>query len=277
MTKKIPSRATWPFLAAGLFLIQCDFIGTAGSLFVSEQDESKLGAEFNNQLLTNDTAKLQYPIFVANTTAKIAFRDSVVALANRILGAIPVADKPGYSFTFTLIDANVDNAFAVPGGYVYIYTGIIKHMQDEAELAGVLGHEIAHVTQHHYRDALVKQAGLSLLVQALVGNDAGKLTQLVSQSLTTLAALSITRGNEEEADQFGTRYEGNIGRNPMGIAKFFSRMQNQGITILSTHPLPSDRVAAVTAEVNGDATLQALAADSAITNFKSRFQQYVIP
>ena len=89
-----------------------------------------------------------------------------------------------------------------------------------------------------------------------------------------LAALKVSRSNESEADESGTRYEGAIGRNPMGIAKFFSRMSDQIPDWISTHPAPEDRVAAVTAEVNGDATLKAIAADSARTNYKSRFVQY---
>jgi len=269
--KSILIRFGLPVLAV-FWVGGCDFIDTTGSLFISEQDEVKLGTEFDNHLRTNDSAKLQFPIFVPRPgTGDTAFQQYVENLAQSILSAIPVSEKPGYPFKFTIVNANVDNAFAVPGGFVYIYTGIIKHMQDESELAGVLGHEISHVTRHHYRDALVKQSGLSLLVQALLGNDAGKLAQLVAQSFSTLTQLSISRGNESEADQYGTIYEGKIGHNPMGIAKFFSRMESQSITILSTHPQPVSRVADVTAQVNADATLRSLAADSANTNFASRF------
>jgi predicted Zn-dependent protease len=146
-------------------------------------------------------------------------------------------------------------------------------MQDESELVGVIGHEIAHVTRHHYRDALVKQAGLSLLVQALIGDDAGAITQLVAQSFASLASLSVSRNNESESDTYGTRYAADVGRNPMGIAKFFQRMNSQGIEILSTHPKSDTRVEDVTRQVNGNTTLKAVAADSAVTNYKDRFQQ----
>ncbi len=275
--KNAPLRIIRPvLLLACLFLFSsCTLFDSISTLFVTEQDEVKLGTEFDQQL--HDSTRT-FPVYnPGNSAAKLAFQNYVTHLAASVLAGIPAGKKPGYPFKFTLIDQDIDNAFAVPGGFVYIYTGIIKHMQNESELAGVLGHEIAHVTQHHYRDAMVKQQGLSLLVQALVGDDAGKITELVASSFVQLTSLQISQGNESDADAYGTRYEAAIGRNPMGIANFFSRMQDQGIAILSTHPQPSSRVADVTAEVNGDATLQALAADSLNTNYKSRFEQYVGP
>ncbi len=249
----------------------CDFFGTTGALLISEDDESKLGAEFDNQLRTKDTANA-YPVYNASTPEKAAFRDYVTNLAKEILAKIPADKKPGYKFTFTIIDKDVENAFAVPGGYVYIYTGIIKKMRNESELTGVLGHEIAHVTQHHYRDAMAKSAALSLLVQALLGNDAGQITQLVASNFAALAQLKVSRDNESQADYFGTQYTGAVGRDPLGIATLFSRFDAGGPPQwLSTHPAPANRVADVQDEVKGSATLAAVAADSVNTNFTARF------
>ncbi len=264
-----------PVLIAAVLLTRCscDFFGTTGALLISEGDEMKLGAEFDLQLRTVDSIKVHYPIYQANTPEKLAFQNYVIDLAKEIVAAIPKGDKPGYPFTFTLVDTAIENAFAVPGGYVYIYTGIIKKMKDESELAGVLGHEIAHVTQHHYRDAMAKDAALSLLFQALLGNDAGKLTQLVAGSFFQLAAIKVTRTNEAEADEYGTKHVAYVHRNPMGIAKFFSRYPGTGFGWLSTHPDPPDRVGSVTAEVNGIASYKALAADSLVTNYQARFEQ----
>jgi predicted Zn-dependent protease len=144
-------------------------------------------------------------------------------------------------------------------------------MRDESELAGVLAHEISHVTQHHYRDALAKQAGISLLIDALVGDDQGAIKQLVAQTFFSLAGLAVTRSNESEADKFGTRDLGLIERNPLGIAKYFTRVPNPGPQWLSSHPAPENRVESVESQVEASATLKALAADSAQTNYKSRF------
>jgi predicted Zn-dependent protease len=261
-----------PVLAVGL-LTQCAFFDYAGKMLVSESDEARLGAEFNNQLRNDPAARKEYPIFVANTPERKAFQDYVIGLAQEVYGAVPAKEKPGYAFTFTLIDADVQNAFAVPGGYVYIYTGIVKSMKDESELVGVLGHEIAHVTRHHYRDALAKEAGLSILIQTLAGKDAGQLTQVVAQTFGSLASLSVSRDNESDADESGTKYLAATGRNPLGIAKYFERVKNPGPQWLSTHPAPKNRVETVKAQVRANSGYSALAANSAVTDYKSRFDQ----
>lgn len=270
--KSFDFKIRWlPLIASALFLCHCGMLDTVESLFVSEQDESTLGAQFDTELRTNDSAKKEYPLFVPQTHADTVFQTYVTDLAQRILDAIPAADKPGYAFKFTLINADVVNAFAVPGGYVYIYTGIIKQMKNESELAGVLGHEIAHVTLHHYRDAMVKDQGLALLVQALVDKDSSELVKFVAGSFFVLAQLKISRDNESDADETGARNASRIGDNPMGIASFFQRLPDGGWEIFSDHPSSSDRVTAVTNEVKGDAVLNAIAADSATTNYTVRF------
>ncbi len=263
----------FPILLAAPLLTQCALFGKAGAFLVSESDEARLGKEFDRQLRTDPQAKKEYPVFVANTPARKAFQDYVIGLANETYAAVPKKERPGYSFTFTLIDADVQNAFAVPGGYVYIYTGIIKSMKDEAELVGVLGHEIAHVTRHHYRDALAKQVGLSILVEALAGENANQLTQFVGQAFGALASLSVSRDNESDADEAGTRYLAATGRNPLGIAKYFERVKNPGPQWLSTHPAPANRVQTVKNQVKRNANYSSLAADSSRTNHKARFDQ----
>jgi len=252
----------------------CDPFSATGALLISESDESRLGFSFDSTLAQTDSGKAAYPIFAPKSDDSAKARDYVVNLANEILQAIPKDDRPGYDFKFTIIDKDIINAFAVPGGYVYIYSGIIKSMKDESELACVLGHEITHVTHHHYRDAMAKEAGLSLLLQALLGNNAGQLTQLIGQTLDQLAVLKVSRDNESEADHYGTQYAGSVGRNPLGVAKFFSRMPPEGLAAMaSTHPAPETRVADVEDEVQSSASLKALAADSAVTNYTSRFLQ----
>jgi predicted Zn-dependent protease len=270
---KTRNHFIWPGLAACLLLTRCDcdFFGATGALFVSEQDEIALGSDFHNHLTMNDTAKQEYPVYKAETAEQLAFESYVIGLGKELEAAIPESDRPGYEFTFTIIDADVQNAFAVPGGFVYIYTGIIREMKDESELVGVLGHEIAHVTQHHYRDALAKTAGLGILIDALAGDDESKLTQVVAQSFGSLAALAVTRSNESESDEVGTKYCGSVGRNPLGIAKYFGRSMGQSFKWLSTHPPSEDRVEAVEEQVEKSSKLKALADDAATTNYTSRF------
>jgi predicted Zn-dependent protease len=260
-----------------VLLMGCASMGGPGALLVSEQDEVRLGAAFDAQLRTDPAAKKEFPVFVANTPEKQAFQNYVIGLAQSVLAAVPEQERPGYAFHFTLIDAPVENAFAVPGGYVYIYTGIIKSMRDESELAGVLGHEIAHVAHHHYRNALAKQTGLSVLLQVLLGPDAGQLQQTVAQVFFTLSSLHLSRDNEADADRYGTRYTAVSGRNPLGIAKYFGRVKNQGPEWLSSHPAPANRVEKIQAQVAGNPAYSSLAANAPVTEYKPRFDQMTAP
>jgi predicted Zn-dependent protease len=267
-------RYLLPLVICSVMLTRCgcDFFGTTGALLISQQDEADLGKEFDTQLRTKDTLG-EYPIYVADTPDKQAFDTYVKDLAREVLSKVPEKDRPDYDFTFTIIDKDVENAFAVPGGYVYIYTGIVSKMKNEAELAGVLGHEIAHVTQHHYRDALAKDAAFSLLLQVLLGNDAGQLTKLVAQNFAGLTQMKVSQSNESEADFYGTKYLASTNRNPLGIATFFARFPGGGgpLAWFSTHPAPESRVEDVTKEVNDSPALKALAADSTL-NYASRFE-----
>jgi predicted Zn-dependent protease len=270
--QRMKARYLFPVFALGMLLANCscDFFGVTGGLFVPEAKEVQLGRSFDSTLTNNDTAKLEYPIFQTNNDPKrIAFQNYVVNLANEVLAKVPASDRPGYDFKFTIIDKDVENAFAVPGGYVYIYTGIIKKMDDESELAGVIGHEIAHVTWHHYRDALAKTAGMGVLLDALLGDDAGQLAQLVAGSLFQLAALKVSRSNESESDHYGTLYCAAADRNPLGIAKYFAKAKDAALTWVSSHPGSGDRVNDVTSQVNASATLKAKT--GAEYDYKARF------
>jgi beta-barrel assembly-enhancing protease len=282
MSKQIgPAKYAPPFALALVSLtlfVQCaGFFNGAGEMLVSDADEAKLGAQFNQTLLTNDTAKREMPLFVPRNQAQVELQNYIVGLAQEIVASLPASEKPSYNFTYTLIDKDVENAFAVPGGYVYIYTGILKKMQDEAELVGVLGHEITHVTHHHYRRQLAKNAALTIALQtALAASHAGQGTQMAAGAAMQLASMKFTRSDESDADKGGTLILGRTSRDPMGIAKYFSRAPGMGVPEwLSDHPGNGNRVKAVTKIVNGDPRLKGLAADAPRTDYRDRYQQHI--
>ncbi|MDQ3003133.1 MAG: M48 family metalloprotease [Fibrobacterota bacterium] len=261
-----------------LTFVQCaGFFTGAGRALVSDADEAKLGAEFNRALTTNDTAKQEMPVFVPKNQAQTDLQNYIIGLAQEIVAALPAGERPKYSFTYTLIDKDVENAFAVPGGYVYIYTGILKKMQDESELMGVLGHEITHVTNHHYREQVAKNATLGIALQgALIASGSGQPGQLAAGAVSQLAGLKFSRGDETDADKGGTNALVRTGRNPLGIAKYFTRAKNAGVPEwLSSHPGNRNRVKAIEKWVNSDPAKKSLAADSARTNFRERYQKHI--
>ncbi len=258
------------FAASLLFVrCSCDFGNAIGSLLISEKDEERLGASFHQTL--KDSGRGEYDFFIPKNQQDSLFVGYVRSVFNSVLNSVPSDEMPDYNFTFTILDENVENAFAVPGGYVYFYTGIIKTMQDESEMAGVMGHEIAHITKHHYRDALAKQAGLSIVLDALFDDDAGALAKAMAGTFQSMVGLKVSRGNESEADEYGTRYLGASSRYPLGIASYFGRMQTTSpfSTLFSSHPAPSNRVEEVTKQVNKNPELSALKDDS--LRFKEKF------
>ncbi|HYD25990.1 MAG TPA: M48 family metalloprotease [Croceibacterium sp.] len=167
------------------------------------------------------------------------------------------------AFTVTLLNSSVDNAFAVPGGYVYITRQLVSLMNNEAELAGVLGHEVGHVAARHsarrqataQRNSILGALG-SILSGVLLGNSAlGQLGQQLASTAPQLATLSFSRSQELEADQLGVDYLKGAGYDPHAMATVLqslaaqnaldAQLQGRDATIpewASTHPDPAGRV-----------------------------------
>jgi predicted Zn-dependent protease len=163
---------------------------------------------------------------------------------------------PANSFTFFLIDDNMVNAFAVPGGYIGVNTGLILTARNEAELASVLGHEIVHVKQQHIprmyseqkRASLVNMA--TLLAGLLIGGQATEAAIAVTSAQSQANQLTYTRLFEREADRLGIGILANAGYDTEAMPTFFNRMQ-QATRIydsdvpefLRSHPVTTDRIA----------------------------------
>jgi predicted Zn-dependent protease len=180
-------------------------------------------------------------------------QEYVSRVGNRI--ASKARDKPqGINFTFKVIDDDKTvNAFALPGGHIYVYTGLLKLADDEAELASVLGHEIAHVTQRHVAERLVTQFGLQTVLGLALGRDPGLLAQIAAQLAGTGALLSFTRQQESDADAHGMPYSVAAGYDPMGFVRLFAKLKRgEGpafLAFLQDHPLPSQRIEAARARI----------------------------
>ena len=180
--------------------------------------------------------------------------------------------RPNLPWSFVVVDASAVNAFALPGGFIYVTRGILPFLQSEAELATVLGHEIAHVTALHGASAYSKQqlTGLGLglgriLAPERYGSVFGGLEMAMS-----LAFLKHGRDAEREADRLGVGYASASGWDPAGMVGLLSTLgrlseasgSSRGVpNFLTAHPLPEDRIAAVkdlvTAEGPGAQTVDA--------------------
>ncbi len=178
-------------------------------------------------------------------------------------------------FTVTLLNSPVNNAFAIPGGYIYVTRQLVSLMNNEAELAGVLGHEVGHVAAQHSkkrqkaatRNGLLGALG-SILSGVFLGNSAaGQLGQQIFSQGSQMLTLSFSRSQETEADNLGIAYLGRANYDPKAMATVLQSLANQnalearlmGIsnsvpTWASTHPDPASRVRAALAKAGSSAT-----------------------
>jgi predicted Zn-dependent protease len=175
----------------------------------------------------------------------------VAAATGRLLAGITNAP---YEFRFHVVEEPTLNAFALPGGHVVIHTGLLQAVRRPEELAGVLAHEMAHVTRRHSLRKLVETAGLSLLVRALVGDPSGLLGALTDSS-ELLFRQKFSRDFEREADDTGWDYLVAARIDPRGMIEFFRKLRDQQsqsaagavaegrLSFLSTHPATAERIA----------------------------------
>ncbi|MBL3655502.1 M48 family metalloprotease [Fulvivirga sediminis] len=170
------------------------------------------------------------------------------AMVDDILNSGELAYRDEFAWEVTLLkDDNTLNAFATPGGYIYVYTGLIKYLETPDALEGVLGHEIAHADLRHTSRNIQKQYGVSLLLNILLGKNASQLKQIAGQVAGTLSGLSFSRDFEEEADAKSVDYLGATDYACNGAAYFFEKLLEEGQAgstpeFLSTHPSPDSRV-----------------------------------
>lgn len=166
-----------------------------------------------------------------------------------------VSELPNLDWHFTVLDDPVVNAFAMPGGYIYITRGILAHLNSEAQLAGVLGHEIGHVTARHSAKHITQQqiAGLGLGLAGALSETFARYSGAAEQGLGLLM-LKYSRDDESQADALGIRYATAAGWDPRQIPSTYAMLKRIGERAgsglpfyLSTHPDPGDREARTTA------------------------------
>lgn len=224
-----------------------DFGDSSGSL-ISPAQEQALGEAFMRSI------RSQVPL-----VTDPLIDSYIIRLGNKLVAN---SDAPGYPFTFFVVEDKSVNAFAGPGGYIGVHTGLITTAHNESELAGVLAHEIAHVTQRHLIRAYESASQMSLPTAAAMlagillgmasGNaDAGVAAVTAVQAGSIQRQLNFTRANEKEADRIGIQTLARSGIDPFGMPAFFERLyqstrlygSNQIPEFLSTHPVTSDRIA----------------------------------
>lgn len=217
------------------------------NLFSKEQDV-QLGREASQQVLQ------QYQV-VQNP-----FLQDYLKKVGQRLASTPDARQSGFPFTFTLLNDKSVNAFALPGGPMFVFSGLLKETDNEPQLAGVMAHEMAHVILRHGTNQASKANLLQLpamLAGAVAGNGSllGQLTQVGIGLGFNSVLMKFSRTAESQADAMGARMMSEAGYNPIEMARFFEKLDagggSRGPQFLSDHPNPGNRVKAVEGEIRG--------------------------
>ncbi|MEB3329725.1 MAG: M48 family metalloprotease [Candidatus Sericytochromatia bacterium] len=213
----------------------------AQALFLSADDERRIGAQTRDEMLG------RYP----------RLEDPAVQAYVQGLGAqlVPRIGEAGFTWEWHVIDTPEVNAFAAPAGYVFVTTGALRLMRSEAQLVGVLGHEVAHVVKHHALDGIRKGLLAQGVTVSVLGEDASQLAQLGAKLAATLVLKHGDRSQELESDTLGATWAYELGYDPRELGAFLDALAQQGgepapwVAWLSDHPGSNERLAAIEALV----------------------------
>ncbi|MCX5800641.1 MAG: M48 family metallopeptidase [Candidatus Eisenbacteria bacterium] len=168
-----------------------------------------------------------------------------------------ICDRRDIPYYFSVIaDKEQVNAFALPGGHIYVYAGLLLEASNEAELAGVLAHEVGHVVARHAMEQLSKEYGYDFLVSLVLGSQPGWWAETAANLFGTAGLLKFSRDDEYEGDKFAVLYTNAAGYSPGAVADFLGKLESLEAsepgkleTLLMTHPPTSERMSRVRAQV----------------------------
>lgn len=212
----------------------------------SVEDDKMLGMQLRDEILANPQ---EFPVLnEAQYASAYNYLDGIV---DDILASGEVRYADEFDWETRIIDNDtVLNAFAAPGGYIFVYTGLIKFLDEKDDFVGVMGHEMAHADRRHSTQQLTQAYGVAVLLELLVGNNENLLADVVGSLLT----LKFSRDDEAEADEYSVIYLCETEYAANGAASFFEALLNMGVStppqFLSTHPSPDNRVTDINAEAD---------------------------
>ena len=225
-------------------------------LSISEKEERGMGDSVSATVrsefgVLQDAALTKYVSLVGNVLAKASTR-------------------PDLKWEFIVLDTDGVNAFAAPGGLVHITKGALGLIKNEAELAGVLGHEIAHITKKHTVNSIKRSKGTKIATEETGSQTNFLVTQLANLAYDSIVEKGWDRGDEDDADQEGVRLANKAGYNPAGLTSFLQKLMDRNKDykgskpngLFATHPDTRDRIAKVTKQIKTEKLTAAAMGDA---------------
>lgn len=184
------------------------------------------------------------------STEKVLTNQEVQNYVNKVGRKVAkVCDRKDVTYSFKVLDSEEINAFACPGGFIYIYKGLMKKMDNEAQLAAVLAHEVGHIVARHSIKRLQAIYGYSIVMEVALGEKMGQTARQMVDAAAGVILLGYGRENEYESDEYGILYSKKAGYNPKGMVQVFEKFKqmegqppNTFEKLLMSHPPASDRI-----------------------------------
>ncbi len=239
---------TLSVLVLSITAIEC---GSSGINLFSKSDDVQLGQQMAQQIAADPA---HYPIL-----NNPELTNYIQSIENRIASSPNIQNKD-FHYRITVInDPNTINAFTIPAGGIYVYTGLLKFIDDESALAGVLAHETTHADHRHATKLMTQQYGLQMVAALALGSNPGMLSQIAASLGSQLTVLKFSRDDERDADQGSFDDLAQLPGRPWypgGVISFLTKSlaahnQQPGALqqLFLTHPVDQERVNAITADV----------------------------
>lgn len=231
-----PASAQWP---PSLSKAQKG-LKQAQELVITDADEQQIGSEVSMRL------RMRFGVVQDREVHRYVSSVGMLLAQESTRASLP--------WRFIVLDTDGVNAFASPGGYIHITRGALALIQNEAELAGVLGHEITHVTEKHTINAIRKSKAVQMGADRAGGDKAALVKAMTSKVYEMVIENGFDRGDENEADEKGVRLAAKAGYGPVGLADFLARLadRNKGQTerngLFASHPETQERIGKIRQE-----------------------------
>lgn len=240
MVRIVKGLATGTFIY--LLLVGCNKENSF--VLMPRAQEILLGEQLDSTIKAHPE---EYPV-LPRTGDNVAAYEYLESMMNEILENDAESFNKKWEWQITIINQDVMNAFAAPGGKLYFYTGLMKYLDNGSHLAGIMAHEMAHVELRHSAKQMQSAYGMNIAASILFGTDKSQLETIITDITAGLAGLQFSREDEYQADKYSVIYLSGTNYHPKGIAGFFEKLNATGKTndsweVLSTHPSDANRLA----------------------------------
>lgn len=222
---------------AALLLCSCATTDLLGNFnLVSPSQEAKLGLDISGQI-AQEKEIIEDP----------DIHGFINGIGSKLVAA---STNPNGNYTFLVIKDDTVNAFAIPGGFLYVQTGLINAAENEAEIAAVMAHELGHAEQRHPTESLSRQMGAQMVMDIVLGKDAGPYKQQAANLLMAGGISAYSRSAELQADEIAVYVLNRAGYDPKALVSFFEKLvaleqqsgAGGGMTLFASHPPTQERI-----------------------------------